>query len=379
MLLLHVSDLHVGRQFNGISLDEDHEVIFEQIFAVIVEHRPQVLIIAGDIFDRASPPASAVRIFNAFLTRVANETKAAVVMIAGNHDSADRITAMSVLTDAKRALIAGTLAGNRGALCVSDDHGVVAFTALPFCQDLAAREFYGDEAIATPQDVLKAQVAEVRQYVPQGARWVAVAHGYVAGATLSDTERSLTRVGGIETVSADVFEGVHYVALGHLHRAQHVGRSHVRYSGAPLAFSFAEAGDTKSMQLVSMDASGSVMVESLPYVPRRKVRVLRGKLAELELAEPSEDFVMAVLSDEGQLIDPMKRLRAVFPNACQLTYARDLGERHFSTLSAGTRATQPIEVVDAFLRQVRGEPLAASERDFVGLTLERIQTEGDAE
>lgn len=379
MLALHVSDLHLGRQFAGISLDEDHQAIFDQILGALVEHRADVLIIAGDIFDRASPPASAVRMFNDFLRRVTADTSAAIVMIAGNHDSADRISAMSILTDTRRALVGGALSRPDQLFTVTDAYGLVAFSALPFSPELSAREFFGDETISTPNDVLRAQIAEARALVPEGARWIVVAHGFVVGGTLSDTERSLTRVGGIETISTEVFEGAHYVALGHLHRAQHVEHPYIRYSGAPLAFSFAEADQTKSMQLVAIDGEGAVSIQVLPFIPRRRVRIVRGLLADLEKAQPSGDFVMAVLTDETPPIDPMKRLRSIFPNACQLAYARHEKRQIGTAAVTATLPTSPAEVIDAFMLHVRGEGLLEGERMLVHDAITDLQRTGEME
>ncbi|WP_338112435.1 exonuclease subunit SbcD [Rhizobium gallicum] len=145
MRLLHTADLHLGRQFHGMSLEDDHAAILDQILQAINTHRPDVFIIAGDIFDRASPPATSVRQFNAFLGRVARETEAAVVMIAGNHDSGDRIGAMSVLTDVRRALIRGPLLADETPLILHDAAGPVAISALPYGYEFAARDCFGDE------------------------------------------------------------------------------------------------------------------------------------------------------------------------------------------------------------------------------------------
>src|ERR1700760_326859 len=353
MRFLHVADLHLGRQFNGIALEEDDEAILDQIVQAILAHRPDVLIVAGDIFDRAAPPASAVRQFNAFLTRVARETATAVVLIAGNHDSGDRIGAMSIMTDARRALIRGPVAVEEMPLVLEDAHGLVAFSALPFAYEYAARECFGDELIATPEDVLRAQVAAARKNLPARARWVIVAHAFVAGASGSEGERPLARVGGIETVRPAVFDGAHYVALGHLHRPQSVGMAHIRYAGSPLAFGFDEADEPKSMNLVDLDTDGAATIQTIRFMPVRAVRVLRGKLADLVLSDPSSDFVKIILTDEVALIDPMKRLREVFPNACQLAYARD--ERTSgaaSALPAQVKINDPVQVIGNFLQYV---------------------------
>ncbi len=320
MRILHTADLHLGRQFNGIPLDDDHGAVLGQIVSAITSNDIDVLVIAGDIFDRAAPPTSAVRQFNGFLARVASETAAAVVMIAGNHDSGDRIASMAIMTDTRRALIRGAISSDEKPLVLSDAHGPVAFTGLPFAYEYAARECFADEALHTPENVLAAQVSCGRRNIPDGARWVVVSHAFVAGASTSENERPLTRVGGVETVSSAVFEGAHYVALGHLHRPQSVGASHVRYSGSPLAFGFDESDCQKSMSLVEIDAVGRATIETVPFEPIRRVRVLRGRHAELLLAERSDDFIKVVLTDDVPVIDGMKRIRDVFPNACELLY-----------------------------------------------------------
>lgn len=379
MRILHTSDLHLGRQFSGISLDEDHDRILDQIVRAIVAHRADVLVIAGDIFDRAAPPATAVRQFNSFLSRVASETTAAVVMIAGNHDSGDRIASMSIMTDTSRALIRGAVAVDERPLVLVDEQGAVAFSGLPFSYEYAARECFADEGIQTPEDVLAAQVAAARGNIPKDARWVVVAHAFVAGAQGSDSERPLARVGGIETVRPQIFEGAHYVALGHLHRPQSVGASHIRYSGSPLAFGFDEADAAKSMNLVEIDGQGNVRVETIPFAPIRGVRILRGKHSELLLAEPSADFVKAVLTDEVPIIDGMKRLRAVFPNACDLTYERDERAPEVKSLDARvTKVADPLVVIGDFLELVRNDRMTDEDLKVVASALHDIRNGEDA-
>lgn len=379
MRILHTADLHLGRQFNGIGLEQDQQVVLDQIFDAVSERRADVLIIAGDVFDRAAPPSSAIRQFNRFMKRIADETQAAVVVIAGNHDSGDRIDAMAVLTDQGRALVRGVVAADEPVLVLEDAHGPVAFSALPFSYEYAARECFADEAIATPEHVIRAQAAAARRSLPDGARWVVVSHAFVAGALTSDAERPLARVGGIETVSPDVFAGAHYVALGHLHRPQVVGAEHVRYSGSPLAFGFDEADHGKSMNLVEMDGTGGFRVETIPFKPLRGLRVLRGTHGELLLSEPSTDFVKAILTDDTPLIEPMKRLREVFPNACHLSYARDeRAPEAKMAMPAAARAVVTADVIDAFLEQVGGERMTEAERLLVTSALHDMQVAEDA-
>lgn len=378
MKILHTADLHLGRQLNGLSLEEDHAVILDQILDALVATRADILIIAGDIFDRAAPPATAVRQFNHFLSRVASETGAAVTMIAGNHDSADRIGSMAVMTDRRRALIQGPLLRDAPPLVLEDVHGPVAFSALPFAYEYAARDCFSDPTIAMPQDVLSAQMADARARLPSGARWVVIAHAFVAGGESGESERPLARVGGIETVSPETFAGAHYVALGHLHRPQTVGGEHIRYSGSPLAFSFGEANEQKSMTLVDLDAQGKVLIETIAFTPPRAVRLLRGALAELLLQPPSQDIVKAVLTDTTPQIDPMRRLRDVFPNACQLSYARDERAPELKFAISHAAPADPMQVIADFVAQVRDEPLSDVERALVTAALADLDAEESA-
>ena len=380
MRILHTADLHLGRQFNVIPLDADHAAILDQIVSAITSRSDDVLVIAGDIFDRAAPPTSAVRQFNRFLARVASETEAAVVMIAGNHDSGDRIASMAIMTDTRRALIRGAISADEKPLLLTDAHGPVAFTGLPFAYEYAARECFSDEALHTPEDVIAAQVACGRRNIPDGTRWVVVSHAFVSGASSSESERPLTRVGGIETVSSAVFEGAHYVALGHLHRPQSVGASHIRYSGSPLAFGFDESDCQKSMSLVEIDAVGQATIESIPFEPIRQVRVLKGRHAELLLADRSDDFIKAVLTDDAPVIDGMKRIRDVFPNACELVYERNERAPEVKSLAGRALAvSNPVEVIGDFLEHVREEGFSENELEVVASELGRLRETEDVQ
>jgi exonuclease SbcD len=377
MKLLHTADWHLGRQFEGHALDEDQSAVVDQVQAAIATHKPDALIIAGDIFDRAAPPESAVRLFNRFIERMTAETPCAIVIIAGNHDSADRIGAMAMLADHRRALVRGPLSAIEKPLILNDAHGAVAISALPFGYEYAARECFGAE-IKSPADVLRAQVSAARPHVSASARWVIVAHAFVTGASASDTERPLTRVaGGIETVPADVFSGAHYVALGHIHRPQTAGAPHIRYSGSPLAFGFDEEGNEKSMALVELAADGNATVELIPFRPLRTVRTLRGTLDEIVNSPPSDDFVNVVLTDEGRLIDPMKRIQERLPYACKLAYARDIKATRLSSTRSASALDDPKTVIAEFMTAMRGTPLTDAEDEIITGTLSALATRED--
>lgn len=376
MRILHTSDWHLGRQFHGLSLDDDHDHILAQILAMIDDERPDVVIIAGDIFDRANPPQSSITRLSQFLTTVRVASDAAIVLIAGNHDSTAQIGAMGVLADGGAAIVRGPLDEDERPLVISDDHGPVAISALPFAFEYAARLCFEDDAIACPADVIRAQLDSARKHVAEGMRWVVVAHAFVDGAATSESERPLTRmVGGIETVSAAAFEGAHYVALGHLHRPQPVGQVHIRYSGAPLAFGFDEEGQQKSVSLIDLAADGTATVAEVALRPLRQVRTIRGKLLELlATTEVANDIVRVVLTDDTPQIDPMKRIRAFYPNAVQLSYERN--ERPVAERLEEQRAAidDPQTLSSAFLEFIRGEPLSEAEGQIVASALRSFAT-----
>lgn len=379
MLILHTSDWHLGRQFHLVSLEEDHDSVLAQVEAAIAAHEPDVLIIAGDIFDRASPPQTALRRFAEFVRRVGSTSRTAIVLIAGNHDSAAQIGMMGVLADGERSLVRGPLDPEERPLLLSDEHGPVAISALPFSFEFAARACYGNEDISCPADVLAEQVASARRHLPEGARWIVVAHAFVEGASTSEGERPLTRaVGGIETVPSSVFDGAHYVALGHLHRPQAVSADHVRYAGAPLAFGFDEEGHDKSMTLVDLAADGTVTTTPIVFVPRRGIRTLRGKLAEL-LAAPasSDDLIRIVLTDEAPQIDPMKRIRKLYPNAVQLAYERDSSPGEQRLRDGRAALDQPQQVIANFVGFVREKEISEAERALVDTALRELTVAGE--
>lgn len=375
MKILHTGDWHLGRQFYGQSLEADHDSVLDQVLGAVRTHAPDVLVIAGDVFDRASPPATAVRQFNNFIRTVHADCDTSIVLIAGNHDSGDRIASYASLADPKRLLIRGPLSPEERPLILEDEHGPVAFSGLPFGNEFSARECYGNNSIACPADVVAAQVACARRYVSGNARWVVAAHVFVANATPSESERPL-QIGGIETVPSSVFDGAHYVALGHLHRQQSAGGEHIRYSGSPLAFGFDEAGSTKSLTMVDLAGDGSVTLQQLPINSPRAVRVLKGEFEELldkGSREPSEDFIKLVLTDKKLLIDPMGRIREHYPNALALIYERDeSAEPILLRGSSQAKLDDPVTVVGEFLSQVRGEEGTDEEMALVGSALKQL-------
>ncbi|WP_298976086.1 exonuclease SbcCD subunit D [uncultured Roseobacter sp.] len=374
MKVLHTADWHLGKTLRGVSLHEDHAHVLEQVFRTVVDEAVDVLLIAGDVYDKASPSEAAMKLYSDFLERVHEETEAAIVVIAGNHDSGQRLGTASKLFDRRRILVRGPIQRNEVPLILEDSHGKVAISALPYGEIYAARRAFDIEGIRSPEDVLRAQIEAAKAHVPEGARWIVVAHAFVTNCQPTESERRLS-VGTVETVSAGNFDGAHYVALGHLHRPQTAGANTIRYSGSPLAFGFDEAGTTKSMTVFDLDGSGQVVdLRAVVFKPLRPVREVRGLLDELVAdakANPSEDYIRAILLDEGALIEPAAQLRPHYPNILQTLRERKQDLVMSSAGRALSKLDDPVGVIGEFLTYVRGEDVTERETEVVKTVLDR--------
>ena len=331
MRILHTADWHLGRILHGVRLTDDQAYVLEQLVSLAKETRPDAIIIAGDVYDRALPPPDAVALLSDTLARLTAETRAHVIIISGNHDSATRLGFGAELLRAARVHVHARFSPAPEPLTLEDAHGPVRIWPLPYADPALARSVTKEKSIATHEDMFAHLLAGIRMRIaelPKG-RDVLCAHATVLGAESATdaadaAERPLS-IGGAEAVPPDLFAGFHYVALGHLHRAQQAGAEHIRYAGSPLKYSSAEVTHEKSVTLVEMDAHGAPRVEILPLTPRRDLRVISGTLRELLAAarrDPArEDYVMAELLDPRPVPDPKERLREHYPNILTVRFA----------------------------------------------------------
>lgn len=362
MRILHTADWHLGRIFHNIHLTDDQAHVLDQLVALAREARPDAVVIAGDVYDRAVPPPEAVRLLDEVLARLALDCKVPVMMIAGNHDSPERLGFGERVLARQGLHVAGTVAADAAPVALADGHGPVYFCLLPYAEPALVRERLGTDA-ASHEQALAAQAARAAARVPAGARKVAVAHAFVTGGVGSESERPLA-VGGVPMVSGAVFAGFDYVALGHLHQAQRMGGEHVRYAGSPLKYSFAEADHRKAVALVELDGTGKVSVEEISLTPRRDVRCVEGYLADVLAAGEKDsgagDYIAVTLRDSGAIFDALGKLRAVYPNVLHVGRA----ELAATTLTAGRgdhRRQSEAELFAAFFLQATGQPLSAAE------------------
>ncbi|MDB8551993.1 exonuclease subunit SbcD [Turicibacter sanguinis] len=378
MRLMHLGDLHFGKMVNGFSMIEDQEFVLEQIKQYIQTYRPDAVMLAGDIYDRSVPPARAVALYNQFLKDLLIELKTPVLAIAGNHDGAELIDFGHELFEAAQYYVAGNFTKIIKKVRLQDDAGPVNFYLLPFADYAVVREALNHPEIKSLNDAMKA-IMEANP-IDSTERNVLITHAFVVGGEApeqSESEKKLV-VGGKESVDATLLEHFDYVALGHLHRTQRVNSDKIRYSGSLLKYSFSEEHYHKSMTMIDLDAEGEISIELLPLKPRRDMRTITGKLDELLTLEDEgqEDYLRVILTDEGELLEPMAKLRQVYPNVMLLELERRFSEFKGSQLSASARQTKSTEELFAdFYEHHRGESLHEAGKQVIEQTIKVMKGE----
>ncbi|MFC9618669.1 exonuclease SbcCD subunit D [Streptomyces sp. NPDC056930] len=366
MRILHTSDWHLGRSFHRVSLLEAQAAYLDHLVATVREREVDVVLVAGDVYDRAVPPLSAVELFDNALHRLA-AAGVPTVMISGNHDSARRLGVGAGLIGRAGIHLRTDPARCATPVVLRDAHGDVAFYGLPYLEPALVKEVFkaqraGHEAVLTAaMDRVRADLASR----PDTTRSVVLAHAFVAGGEPSDSERDIT-VGGVAAVPAGVFDGVDYVALGHLHGCQTV-TDRVRYSGSPLAYSFSEAVHRKTMWLIDLDASGTIGAERIDCPVPRPLARLRGRLDTLiddpALEQHRESWVEATLTDPVRPVEPMARLVERFPHTLSLVFEPDRApDDPLASYAQRLKGRDDQQIAEDFVAHVRGGS-AADERE----------------
>ena len=325
MRLLHLGDLHLGKSLGDFDLIEDQKYILDQILAVIRDRSVDAVLIAGDVYDKAIPSEAATNLLDYFLCRL-SETGVKTFMISGNHDSDDRLNYGSQLFQTSQIYIASVYMGILARYTVEDQVGEVDVYLLPFVKASQVRHYFPDAKIDSYDDAVHVILAQAG--VDLNRRNVIVAHQFVTGKSedpaLAGSESAGTQsVGLVEKIAYDRFDAFDYVALGHIHSSQKVGREEVRYAGSPLKYSLSEVNNIKSMPLVTLGEKGQVSVELIPLSPMRDLRHIKGSIRELldkKHVQSPEDFIYATLTDEEIIGDAMGIFQQVYPNTVKIDY-----------------------------------------------------------
>jgi len=367
MRFIHTSDWHLGRIFYGEHLTADQSYVLHNFLDLVADVRPQAILIAGDIYDRSVPPVEAVELLDEILGRLTIDMRVPVIMIAGNHDSPERIGFGNRLLAKQGLHVIGPLASPQSTVVITDEFGPVHFVPITYAEPSVVRVTCGLEETVNHEQAMQFLVHQAVAAVPAGQRSVAIAHAYITGGEDSESERPLT-VGGSGTISSGIFQPFQYTALGHLHKAQRAGADNIRYSGSLLKYSFSETGQHKGVCVIDMDRMGNTEVQFLPLKPRRDVRCIEGYMNDLLKVPTSfagqDDYIMANLLDEQPVLDPMGRLRQIYPHILgasrqSITTATDLNGP-----AGDHRSLSEQELFHSFFEQVAGRSLSAQENSL---------------
>ncbi len=375
MRILHTSDWHIGRQFHQVNLLEDQRHVLDQIIVLAEEKQVDVVIIAGDLYDRAVPPASAVSLVDEVLSVLCNQLSIPVILISGNHDSPERLNFGSGQLAKANLYMLGKLSQEHKPICLSDAFGEVAFYGLPYADPLMVRDVFESALeVKSHDDAMRFLIGNLQPEASQ--RNVLISHCFVGGAEVCDSERPLS-IGGADQVSSDHFKQFDYVALGHLHGPQQRSRSTIRYSGSILKYSFSEEKHNKSVTLVEMDEKGQCQIELIALSPLRNMRTLEGELESLietgKTDPNSDDYLLIRLTDKQALLEPMQRLRSVYPNVLHIERPGLLADNQRVAVDRAQLVKGEWAMFNDFYQQVQGETLTAEQAEVVKSVLEQCQ------
>ena len=365
MKIFHLSDLHLGKRVNEFSMLEDQWDILQKIISLAKENKPDAVFIAGDVYDKSMPIVEAVQMLDRFLVWL-NELEIAVFIVSGNHDSAERVAFGAELLRNSNVHIVQSYCGRMNPIPLTDDFGKIYVWMLPYLKPSIVRRHFSDKDINSYSDAVAAALSNAS--IDVNERNVLISHQFVTGAITSESEEIM--VGGSENVNGALFDSFDYVALGHIHRPQNIGRPTLRYSGTPLMYSFSEANHSKSITIVEMGKKGEIEVSELPLTPTRAMREIRGTYNEIMNRDNyrntnTEDYVRIILTDEEDEPEAMAKLRNVYPNVMRVEYDNKR-TRAVSSLetAVSTDKKAPAELLGEFFEMQNGKPLSEEQTKY---------------
>lgn len=372
MRFLHIADLHLGKQMNDLLLLEDQEYILDQIVSVAERENPDAVLIAGDVYQRASPQAEAMALFDSFVSRLAARGRK-VFIISGNHDSALRISYFSSLVRASGVYVSEAFEGALQGVTLRDEDGEIVIWMLPFLRPSQVKRALPGEKIATYQDAVEAVLRQTS--VDTRKRNVLICHQFITGAETSESED--LAIGGLDNIGASVFDAFDYVALGHIHKPQKVLRDTLRYAGSPLKYSFSEAGHVKSVVIADLGPKGDITVKTVPLYPLHDVRLVEGTMDELTRMPYSEDYLWVTLREELPPPDARVTLGVNFPNIMKFSVVNSRTKYDLDVNALESMENKSVRELffDFYRLQNNGEEPGEAHRRVLDKVLKRLEEE----
>lgn len=409
MKFFHLADLHLGKRVNGFPMIEDQKYILKQILEMIDRERPDGIILAGDIYDKSIPSVDAVNLFDDFLADLVHR-RLQVFVISGNHDSAERVSYGGRVFEQSGIHISRRLTGKRSGqedpetpsdpaaasdpagredsgsqvpglrpVCLEDEYGPLRVWLIPYIHPSVIREIYPEDKITDWTGAMKALLSHAQ--IDPEARNLAVAHQYVTagGARPEESDSEQRHIGGLDNVDVSVFDGFDYVALGHLHGPQRIGRDTVRYAGSPLKYSFSEEHQKKAVTVLEMKAKDQVEIRQIPLAPLRDLRTLRGTFDEVMSQETTaslsaEDYYRIILTDEHDVDQALSRLRTRhYKNLMELSYDNTRTKTQSAVEAAEeTLEKEPSEVLEDLYKIQNGAQMSDFQKELAARLIDEI-------
>lgn len=376
MKLFHLSDLHIGKRVHEFSMIEDQKYMLTQILQAVMREKPDGVLISGDVYDRTIPTAEAVQVLDAFLTSL-SEQEVPVFIISGNHDSAERLAFGSNLMGKSGIYLSKVYDGRIEKFALQDAYGTVWIHLLPFLRPSTVRHALPERAEEIQSTADGVRTALEQTQIDPGERNILLAHQFVTGALRCEAEE--LQVGDVDQIPVELFDAFDYVALGHIHSPQKVGRETVRYCGSPLKYSFSEAGQEKSITIVELKEKGTVELRTIPLKPLHDLRKIRGTYLEVTAKtfyENSDrtDYLMVTLTDEEDVPDGMAKLRTIYPNLMRLEYDNKR-TRSNAEVTAAERIEEKseLELFQEFYELQNNQSMTEQQKAFVKALLRGIK------
>lgn len=374
MKILHTADWHLGRIFFETYLTDDQAYCLEQIVSYAKDFKPDVILITGDIYDRAVPPPDAIRLLDEILNQIVSDIKSQVIIIAGNHDSPERLSFGSRIFASQGIHISGSISQIIVPLVLNDTSGPVFFYPIAYTEPPKVRSIFEEDAVKSHHDAFAAIIRRIMEVHPPHVRSVLCAHASILGGELSDSERPLS-IGGAETVGAELFNQFTFTALGHLHRAQSTGKQ-VSYAGSLMKYSFAEASHTKSFSAITLDSNGVTQHERIPLTPRHDLKILEGTLEEILSAQVSDKnaYYMVSLTNKEPQLDAIGKLRNVYPNVLHIQRPELFKMHQTSGTALDHRKLSECDLFKTFFQETTGDLMNPEQIDYLQNIITDITT-----
>lgn len=382
MKFLHISDLHIGKKLREADLIQDQIYILDEIIKIVDIEKPDGILIAGDIYDRSVPPAYAVNVFDDFLTKLSIRD-VHVFIISGNHDSPERLNFGKELLGKHKVYITGTFQGKLDKITLEDDHGSIHIYMLPYIKPSLVSNYYKDVDISTYEMAAKIVIEDSKIDITQ--RNILIAHQFITnqGTPPEQSESEIISVGGLDNIDVSVFDVFDYVALGHIHGPQKIGRETIRYCGTPLKYSFSESKHKKSVTCIEVGEKNQIDIKLIPLTPLRDLRVITDSLENLMTLDKyisgnKEDYIHAIITDDEDIYDPIGKIRTVFPNVLLLEVRNAKSEEsiHSNSLPTGDVGKRnPIDLFEEFYENQNNITLSQRQKEIIVSIFDEMEVE----